>query len=99
MIGVFNQFQSFCRFLESKSPFSVRRTISTYVCQTRGQLRGQLSQEPHVAYPRLIQHSMYPNGLQFQSGQTAQPVANSTHAQNLHRTILYGAADGRGPFR
>ena len=34
----------------------VRRTISTYVCQTRGQLRGQLSQEPHVnAYPRLIQ--------------------------------------------
>ena len=79
----------------------VRRTISTYVCQTRGQLRGQLSQEPHVnAYPRLIQHSMYPNGLQFGNvSQSPAQVANTTHAQNLHRTILYGTADGRGPFR
>ena len=81
------------------NPYVVRRTISTYVCQTRGQLRAQ---EPHLQpYPRLIQHNIYPPVQAFANGHSGGAVVATP---NIHRTILYGAptpaqAEVGRPFR
>jgi hypothetical protein len=86
----------------------VRRTISTYVCQTRGQMRAQ---ESHMqSYPRerysglAIQSHPGLNNLAiqqfspFQANQAKKSAALRIPSPNIHKSINMYAHDNRAKF-